>query len=413
MVRLPHSLGLLRERDLSRYAAATAVSMFGNGMATVALAFAVLRLGGATDLGLVLLAREVPMVVLLLAGGVWADRLPRKHIRAGCDTDSAGAQAATALLLLTDNAGVAGIAALQVVFGAARAFSRPASTGLIQQIVAATHLQEANALVGLARSLGRIAGPGIGGLVVTVASPAWALAGDAATFACSALLVASLHVGTAARSHSQSMRADLREGWREVRSRTWMWTIIVYFGLYQLTLFPTLLVLGPVVADDELGGATAWGLILAFQAVGSLAGGLLALRIRFERPLVATVVLAMLLPWLLYLLAVPAPLALLLGFTLVASACLTLDDAVWSATLQRHIPERAISRVSSFDWLGSVALNPIGYLLVGPLSGSIGVSETLVLAATVNTVAALIVLVLPAVRGLGAYPAELAAGSSR
>ncbi len=412
-MRVPRSLELLRERNLARYAAATGISTFGGGMADVALAFAVLSLGGPTALGLVLLAREIPLVVLVLAGGVWADRLPRKLILAGCDGLRSASQAVTAALLLTGSAEVWSIAALQVVFGAAGAFSRPASTGLVQQIVPAMQLQEANALVGLARSTTRVAGPAIGGVLVVAAGPAWALAGDAATFACSALLVLSLRIGAVTRPAAQSMLADLREGWREVTSRTWLWTLIVYFGLYQLTLFPTLLVLGPFVADEELGGAGAWGLILAFQAVGSLVGGVAALRIRFRQPLVATILLAMLLPWLLYLLAVPAPVVVLAAFTLVASACLSLDDAVWSSTLQREIPEHAISRVSSFDWFGSVALNPLGYLLVGPLSGAIGVPETLVLAATVNTVAALGVLAVPAVRRVSSYPVAADAGSSR
>jgi hypothetical protein len=301
------------------------------------------------------------------------------------------------------------IAVTQGAFGAAAAFSRPATTGLVQQIVAADRLQEANALIGLARSVSRIAGPAAGGLLVTFASSAWALAGDAATYACSALLVVSLRLPSVVRPRVQSAIADLRDGWREVRSRTWLWSVIVYFGVYQLTLFPTLLVLGPYVAKTELGGARAWALILAFQAIGALGGGAAALRVRFGRPLVATIVLAMLLPCLLYLLAIPATLVVLVGFTLVASACLALDDAVWTSILQRHIPEHAISRVSSFDWFGSVALNPLGYLLVGPISGAIGVSETLVLAATVNTAAALAVLALPAVRGLGSHPAPVAA----
>jgi hypothetical protein len=250
-------------------------------------------------------------------------------------------------------------------------------------------------------------------VLVTTLGSAWALAGDAATFACSALLVVTLRLAAPGRPRrTQTAMADLREGWREVRSRTWLWAMIAYFGVWQLTTFPMLLVLGPVVAKDELGGAGAWGTILAFQAVGAVVGGLAALRVRFARPLVAAVGLAMLFPWLLYLLAVPAPLVVLAGFALVASACLSVDDAVWTSALQRHIPERAISRVSSFDWFGSVALNPVGYLLVGPVSETIGVSETLVLAATVNTAAAAAVPAVPAVRSLGAYPGA-ALGSSR
>lgn len=395
----------LRDANVARYVVAAAVSSLGSGMAQVALAFAVLDLGGPTDLGLVLVAREIPLVVLVLLGGVWADRVSRRAIMVGADAVRSSAQAVTALLLFTGTADVWSLALLQMAFGGVEAFSRPAYTGLVQQLVRPEALQQANALLGLARSTTRIAGPALGAVLVAAASPAWALAVDAATFALSGLLVLSLRMARTARTAAGSVLGDLRDGWREFTSRTWVWTIVVYFGLFQLSLFPALLVLGPFVAKEELGGAGAWGTILACQGVGAVLGGLLALRVSFARPLVASTLLCTPTPVLLLLFAAPAPVIVLAAVGCVSAIGLTLGDTVWFSTFQRHIPEHAVSRISSFDWFGSVALNPIGYVLVGPLSEAIGVSTTLLVAGVVNLALAPLLLTVSSVRRLPAYPA--------
>ncbi len=403
-MRLPRAFEALGDPNLARYVVAAGVSNLGSGMAQIALAFAVLDLGGPTDLGLVLLAREIPLVALLLLGGVWADRISRRAIMVGADAVRSSAQALTAVLLFTGSAEVWNLALLQIAFGGVDAFSRPAYTGLVQQLVRPEQLQQANALLGLARSTTRIAGPAVGAAIVAAASPAWALAVDATTFAISALLVLSLRLAQSARAAVGSILGDLRDGWHEFTSRTWVWTIVTYFGLFQLTLFPALLVLGPFVAKEELGGARAWGTILALQGVGAVIGGLLALRLTFARPLVASTVLCVPTALLLLLLAVPAPVAVLAAVACVASVGLTLGDTVWFSTFQRHIPEHAVSRISSFDWFGSVALNPLGYALVGPLSDAVGVSTTLLLAGVFNLALAPLLLTVGPVRRLPAYP---------
>jgi MFS family permease len=411
-MRLPAVFDVLRERNLARFAAATAVSALGNGMADIALAFAILGLGGPSELGVVFVAREIPLVALLLLGGVWADRISRKLILVSADLVRSAAQASIAVLLLTGTADLWKIVILQVAFGSANAFSRPAYTGLVQQLVRPEMLQRANALLGLARSPAQIAGPALGAVIVTAASPAWALAADATTFATSAALVLSLHLGRVTRGAMNSVLADLREGWKEFTSRTWVWTIVGYFGLYQLTLFPALLVLGPFVAKEQLGGAGAWGTILAIEAIGSVIGGVVALRVRFSRPLVALTLLAMPEALILLLLAVPAPVPVIAATAFVAAVCLTMGNVLWFSTLQRHIPEHAISRISSFDWLGSVVFNPIGYVLVGPLSGLIGVPQTLVLAGSLNIVFGLVLLTVRSVRSLGEFPSAAEAEES-
>ena len=399
----------LRERNVRLLVASGAVDALGNNMAAIALAFAVLQIGSAADLGYVFLAREIPIVIFLLAGGVWADRVSRKVLLVLGDVATGSAQATTALLFLTHHATIWRVALLQMVFGVSGAFTRPASTGLIAQAVSHAYLQEANALLDLSRSSLRVVGPALGGLIVVFANPGWALAADATSFFVTALLQVQLRIPPAARPPRTRMVHELREGWSEFASRTWLWTMVASFGLFQLTLFPALLVLGPTVAKAHLGGAGAWGLILAFQGAGSIAGGLLALRLHPRRPLVAASLLCLPIALVLALLGAVAPVPLLCVAGFIASAGLTSGDIIWFTTFQLEVPDHLMSRLSSFDWFGSVALNPLGFALVGPLSTVLGVSRTLYLAAGLNAFVSLAVASTPAIRGLERRPSTEAA----
>jgi MFS family permease len=401
-VRLPGSVAVARERNFGRFLLASSISTVGTAMAMVALAFAALDLGGATDLGIILLVREIPLVFFLLLGGVWADRIPRRVILVGTDVVRGFAQAGTAVLLFSGHAELWNVAVLQTLFGVAMAFSRPAQLGLLQEAVSQDRLQEANALLGLSRSTLFVIGPAIGALIVAVASPAWALAVDAGSFAGSALLIASMQLPRLTRAAKTTVLADLRDGWREFTARPWVVAMVASFGVFQLSYFPALFVLGPLVAKSELGGAGAWGAILSAQAVGAILGGLVALRVRFRRPLVACALLAAPSGAILAMLALPAPTVVIAAVALFASACLSIDDTVWSTVLQQQIPPHAISRIASIDWFGSVALNPIGYALVAPLAAHAGVSATLACAAVLNSSVGLALLAVPAVRTLDA-----------
>src|SRR6185369_16855808 len=203
------------ERNFARYLSAIVVSQLGNGMANVALAFAVLQFGTPTDLGIVLLAREVPMIVFLLLGGVFADRMPRRTILVGTDVLKGSAQVATAALLFSGSAHVWNVALLQAVFGVANAFSRPVGLGLVKETVRDDHLQQANAMTSLSRSTLSVVSPAFGALVVTLGSPAIAIAVDAVTFFISATLIASMRVAGTVRAATTSLAGDLRDGWRE------------------------------------------------------------------------------------------------------------------------------------------------------------------------------------------------------
>src|SRR3954453_1248999 len=390
----------LGERNVRLLVGAGMVDALGNNMAAIALTFAVLQIGDAADLGYVLLAREIPLVIFLLLGGVWADRVSRKALLVLGDLAMGSAQAVSALLFLTHHATVWRIALLQMVFGVAGAFIRPASTGLISQAVSHTHLQEANALLDLSRSTLRILGPALGGLIVVAANPGWALAADAASFFISAAFYIQLRIAAAERPPRTRMLHELREGWSEFASRTWLWTIVASFGFFQLTLFPALLVLGPVVAKTRLGGAGAWGLILAFQGIGSLVGGPLALPYHPPRPLVAATLLCLPISLLLVLLGAAAPTAILCGVGFVSAIGLTCGDIIWFTTFQRQVPDHLTSRLSSFDWFGSVALNPIGYALIGPLANVLSVATTLYVAGALNATVSVLVALSPSIRGL-------------
>ena len=191
-------------------------------MANVALAFAVLGFGTPTDLGIVLLAREIPMIVFLLLGGVFADRLPRRTILVSTDLVKGAAQVATAALLFAGEAHVWNVALLQGAFGVANAFSRPVGLGLIKETVSDAHLQQANALTNLARSSLSIVSPALGALIVTLGSPAIAIAVDAVTFFASAALVASMRIAGTVRAATKSIVGDLREaGGSSSRARGW------------------------------------------------------------------------------------------------------------------------------------------------------------------------------------------------
>jgi MFS family permease len=399
-VRRPRLPEVLQERNFARYLGAIVVSQIGNGMANVALAFAVLQFGTPTDLGIVLLAREVPMIVFLLLGGVFADRLPRRTILVSTDVVKGAAQVATAVLLFSGSAHVWNVALLQAVFGIANAFSRPVGLGLVKETVRDEHLQQANAMTSLSRSTLSVVSPALGALVVTLGSPAIGITVDSITFFASATLIASMRISGTVRAATKSIVGDLREGWREFISRPWVVAIIASFGLFQLTYFPALLVLGPTVAKDRLGGAAGWGTIIAIEGLGAVAGGLLALRLKVARPLIWSELVVIPSGFLLFALAVPLPLAGIAAVGFGVGMGFALGENLYVTAFQRNIPEHALSRISSYDWFGSVALNPLGYALIGPVAAAIGVQETLVIAGVLNVLTCFLVVLVPSVRAI-------------
>ena len=388
-----------------------AVSSLGDRLVPVALAFAVLDLtGSVTDLGIVLAAQTVPLVVFVLLGGVWADRLPRQRVMLGSDAVRALAQGASALLLLDGRAHVWQLAVLQAVYGAAEAFFGPASTAVVPQTVEGSDLQQANALMSLSGNVAAVLGPAFAGVIVATIGAGWGLAIDGATFVASAVFLAMMRVEPVLLAARASTLAELRAGWHAFRSRTWLWVTVVYFTLFIGFVYAPLLVLGPQVARTSLGGAGAWAAIATALGLGSLVGGLIGFRWRPRYPLrVAFLAFLIAGPALFGLLAAHAPLPLIVAAALVDGASGPLFNTLWYTALQREVPANELSRVSSWDYLGSVGMLPVGQAISGPVAGAIGLSSTLYLAGALFVVLLMAVLAVPAVRNFRGEEAITAA----
>lgn len=347
-------------------------------MAPVALAFAVLDLGGtATDLGLVLAIAILPQVFFLLVGGVVADRVPRHLLMIGSNVAAGIAQAVAAYLLLTGRAEIWQLGVIALVRAIASSFFFPAQQGIVPQTVSAEQLQPANALLRLALNGTNIGGAAVGGLLVAAAGPGWAIAFDALTYLIAAAILLPMQVRAPERTVEASFIRELGDGWHEFRSRAWIWIVVLGFAFTNGAESAGLNILGPVVAKESLGGASVWGLVLAAEAVGLVIGSLVALRIRPERPLFVGVAAMVLAFPPLALLAIEAPWPAIAGATLLTGIGIDLFSIFWDMALQAHVPNALLSRVSAWDAIGSIVLMPAAFAIVGPLADAIGVDQTL------------------------------------
>lgn len=397
---LRNATDALSERDFRLLWIGQTASMLGDGLVSVALAFAVLEVGGsAGDLGLVFAGFTIPRVVLMLVGGVWSDRLNRRLLMVACDAVRAITQAVVSALLITGNGQVGHLIALAVVMGGAAAFFTPATKGLMPQVVSRGRLQQANALVSISQSATHIFGPLAAGAIVATVGPGWAFAADGASFLVSGAFLLAMRVPAHVVEERRPFVAELAAGWREVSSRTWVMAAIGAFALSNAAL-GAFQVLGPIVAAQKLGGAANWGLIVAGGAVGGLLGGAISLRWKPSRPLVPGFALMALATVELLLLIPPFPTPVVALGAMITIAGVVISNAFWDTMLQQHIPQSVLGRVSSYDWMVSLVLQPIAYAAVGPMSESIGLTQTLLIAAGIGIVANVGVLAVPGVRNL-------------
>jgi len=384
--------------------AGQATSAIGDGLMSIALAFAVLRIGGsATQLGLVLAAGVVSRVAFLLVGGVWADRLPRQLVMLTSDLVRAAQQLIVGALLISGTARIWHLVVGAVVYGLAAAFFHPASTGLVPATVRPARLQQANALMGLSRSTTSVIGPLLSGVLVAVFGPGWVFIINGITFIISAVTLALLHVETAARGARQSFLEDLALGWHQLAIRPWYWLNLCAHALWNFAI-ASLYVLGPIVAARQLGGPSAWGLISASLGVGSVVGGIITLRLMPSRPLVAANLALTPAALMLVALAVPLPLVVIGLSCVVAFAGLAFLNEVWEATMQQLIPAAVLSRVTSYDWLISLIAMPAGYAVAGPVAQYVGIPTTLVAGAIILAAPCVAIVFLPGIRRVRRTP---------
>jgi len=386
------------------------LSILGDRVTQIALPFAVLSIGGGVkDVALVSTAQFLPFVLLAVPAGVWADRLDRKRILIASDAVRLVTQALAATLLLTDSADTVHLVVLAAVFGAADAFFAPAFSGLLPTTVSPVNVQPANALRGLTFSLGNVIGPAIAGVLIAFAGgPGGALVFDAVTFAVSLVLLLPLRPRVVEQALAEEDPAattnhfwtSLREGWGEVIGRSWVVGFLVGMSAYHVVVLPSIFVIGPVLMQREYDGAQSWALITVFFGVGSILGDLLLLvwRPRFALRVAALMLIGSSLQ------------AAFIGsgfgvwtigaFELLAGVCVTCTFTLWETSLGEHIPERSLSRVSSYDYLTSAGLIPLGNLLAGLATVALGVQQTLVGMTVIGVAISVSVAAIPAVRRL-------------
>jgi MFS family permease len=403
-MRLEKWLGALHERNFRLYFLGQLTSAVGTGMTPVALAFAVLALphGSASDVGAVLAAETVPLVVFLLVGGVAGDRLGRRRVMLGADVLRAAAQTALGSWILFGHPPLWGFLVLSALVGTGTAFFVPALTGLIPQIVSPERLRQANALNGLSFSIGGIVGPAVAGVVVATASPGWAILADAFSYAVSVASLAALRMGPAVPSAPESFLAQLRTGWSEFWGRTWLWSIVVGASMFNLMTMAPYFVLGAVVAKQSLGGAAAWGTILGAQGAGAVLGGITMLRLHVKRPLVVGALSLLVWPFPMLALAYVAPVPVIAAGAFLGGASFAVFDTQWQTTMQREVPREVLSRVSAYDWFGSLVFLPLGYAIAGPVASVLGMRAVFVAGSAYMCVSVAAALFIPSVRNMRA-----------
>jgi MFS family permease len=366
------------------------------GFSLVGVSFAVLNSTGSTaDLSYVLAAQIAPTLVFALVGGVAADRFPPQRVIIVANLAIAAGEGIFGLLVLTGKPPLWSMIALEALTGTGAALFYPASQALLPQLVPGALMQEASSISRLVMNSGQMMGAAAGGLLVAAAGPGWALTLCGAGMIGTVPIMAAIH-GNRAPARGENgpgMLTELREGWAEFRSHTWLWAIVVQFCLVVMAWFAGFQVLGPVVARAHLGGPAAWGAITACDAFGLIAGGLISLRYTPRRPMLFVVLTggAMAAPSLAMALTLPLAAICLTAF--VIGAAVEVMMVQWTVALATRIPPDKLARVSSYDALGSMGATPVGALIAGPIAAAIGVARTQFAAAALIIVVSALCLI--------------------
>ncbi|WP_232534154.1 MFS transporter [Plantactinospora sp. KBS50] len=370
------------------------LSWLGTGFQTVALGVAVIGAGGGPrQLGLVMASSVLSMLVCVLFGGVWADRLQPTRVMVLSDLVRFAATAGITVMFAAGTYRLAPLCALVAVSSGAGSFFGPAMTALKPMLVPAERRQSANATLSLAQTGCAVLGPALGGALVAVFGAPVGFAVNAVSFLAS-LLAALLIRVRAERAPRTGMLRELAAGRREITSRDWLLS-----GVLSATLFHVangvILVLVQVVAIERLGGASAVGLIASAEGLGGVVGAAVGLRWRPHRLLGAGWLALLLMPFWVLAYVWPGILAAVMAGGLVGYAGLSFFGVAWETTLQDQVPRAALGRVASWDQLASFLAMPVGNALAGPLSDAYGVDPVLVVCAGVLLAALAVPMLVP------------------
>jgi predicted MFS family arabinose efflux permease len=387
------------------------------GFSMVGVSFAVLALtGSAADLSYVLAAQIAPSLVFALLGGVAADRFPPQRVIVAANLIMALGEGTFGVLVLTGRPPLWVMIGLEALTGSGIAMFYPASQALLPRIVPSGMLQEASAISRLAMNTGQMSGAALAGLLVAAAGPGWALLLCGLGMVCTVPPLLSIRAGRESlqpggEGPAPGLLRELREGWSEFRSRTWLWTIVAQFCVVLMAWYGAFSVLGPVVAREHLGGPAAWGAITAADAFGLIAGGLAALRFTPRRPMLFVVLTGGAIAISPLSLAMVLPLAAICAASFGLGVFVEMMMVQWTVALARNIPRDRLARVSSYDVLGSVMAMPAGALIAGPLGAALGISTAQYAAAGLIVVASALALVPRDIRTMRTGNAEPSPGT--
>ncbi len=411
---------VLAIRDFRILLAERLIAPASVGFSMVGVSFAVLNAtGSSSDLSFVLAAQIAPALVFALIGGVAADRFPAQRVILAANLIMAIGEGTFGLLVLTGHPPLWAMICLEALTGIGVALFYPASQGLLPRLVPADMLQEASAISRMAMNTGLMTGAAAAGLLVAAAGPGWALSLCGIGMVSTVPMLLSIKGGrqrvrpgagraadgaaadgAEASVPAPSMLAELREGWAEFRSHTWLWVIVCQFCVVMMAWYGAFQVLGPVVAREHLGGPAAWGAITAADSFGLIAGGLISLRFTPRRPTRFVVLIggAVAISPLSLAMVLPLPAVCVASFSL--GVFIEMMMVQWTVTMARNISPDKLARVSAYDVLGSVMAMPAGALIVGPLGAAIGISHAQYAAAAVIIVASALALIPRDVRAM-------------
>ncbi len=393
--------GRMWTRDFRLYFAGRAVALLGDGMLPVAVALAVRDAGhGDSGVGLVLASWMTPAVALILFGGVFADRFGARRMMIGADVVRVATQAVVAYALISGNAPLWLLVAMSAVAGGAAAMFQPGVASMVPLIAA--DVQRANGVLRVADAGAQLLGPALSATLVVLTGPGTVYAINAATFAVSAACLLALRlppVARAARQGIASMRHDLREGWHEFRSRSWMWSVILVWVAFGILVFGPIIPLGSGLITGYLG-ENAYGWAMSAMGAGTVLGGLVAMRVRPDRPLAAGAAALFGFALIPLSISVQAPLPLLLAAHAVGGASWAFWSVMWATSIQTQVPRDVLNRVSAYEVAGSIMGIPIGQVLAGPVGGLVGPELVLGTSAAVGVAGCALLLLLRPIRNL-------------
>lgn len=386
----------------SMLVSARLISNIGNGLSPIALAYGVLSLEGANgkDLSIVMGARYLPLIIFMLFGGVFADRFQRNRIVGGSDIIGSVLVAISAFSLIGGFSSVLLLAVMGALFGVLNALWWPAMSGVLPEILPKEKLQEGNAIIGLLSNIGVVFGTLLGGVLVTLTSPGWALLIDGATFFVAGVIVWNLKLDAKARIESPGILDDLRVGWREFISRSWLVVMVIAFAFINMAFDSMTTILGPLNFNDLKTGPRDWSFNLAGLTAGMIIGGVIVLKFKFKRPLFVSMILVAISGVWDFALAFDLSLAVSIAAGVFSGIAVEIFLVTWNTSMQNHIPEESFSRVNAYDSLGSYGIAPLGIIIAGPLAEAFTVNSVLFATGTITLLASIVALSFKSVRNL-------------